>query len=251
MKSTIIFTAAGTLIGVTVGFIIGKIYVEKKNAAEMDELRTYYKLKMEADKKIGDSLDSVKNLGRFSQNSSDDSIGVRNGAGPVIYNDKATPKHIISDAEYTHYHKDDVKSDSEDEVEDGLDDEEESEIDRLEAQEIEEEFNAQAEKAKGGIAIVSEDQANMIVDKIPSYHTVYLTYWAGDDILSDENDDEVINYEAIIGSSAIPELMASEYDNVIYVQNRNVEIIYEITLNPKAYKSALFGSSYDEGDDDE
>ena len=59
MKSTIIFTAAGTLIGVTVGFIIGKIYVEKKNAAEMDELRTYYKLKMEADKKIGDSLDII------------------------------------------------------------------------------------------------------------------------------------------------------------------------------------------------
>lgn len=69
-----------------------------------------------------------------------------------------------------------------------------------------------------------------------------LTYYNGDDILTDEKDVPVPDVEAVVGSDALTKFGHGSRDrNVVYVRNEKLESDYEITLSMGEFSKEVAG----------
>lgn len=76
------------------------------------------------------------------------------------------------------------------------------------------------------------------------YSQVTLTYYAGDNMLVDENDAPVYNYETIIGPFRFGH--GSGDPNVFYVRNDKNEAEYEVCQDPGLYAVEVLGSDIED-----
>lgn len=76
----------------------------------------------------------------------------------------------------------------------------------------------------------------------------WLTYYAGDNVLADENDEKV-DISSTIGESALKRFGEYESD-IVYVKNDIKETVYEVSRNPKAFKEVT-GQDETEDEDEE
>lgn len=69
-----------------------------------------------------------------------------------------------------------------------------------------------------------------------------LTYYNGDDVLTDEKDVPVPDIEAVVGSESLTKFGYGSRDkNVVYVRNEKLESDYEITLSMGEYAKEVAG----------
>ena len=71
------------------------------------------------------------------------------------------------------------------------------------------------------------------------YEHLTLTFYEGDDILTDDKDAPIYNYEAVIGPLMFGH--GTDDPNVFYVRNTVLESEYEIVYDPEAYCEAILG----------
>lgn len=74
------------------------------------------------------------------------------------------------------------------------------------------------------------------------YQENTLTYYNGDDILTDDQDTPIPDIEAIVGSESLTRFGHGSNDrNVVYVCNEKTESIYEITMRQGSFSSEVAG----------
>lgn len=71
------------------------------------------------------------------------------------------------------------------------------------------------------------------------YPQTTLTYYAGDNILTDENDVPIYNFPAIVGDLKFG--YGSNDRNVVYVRNDKLKAEYEILLSSGSYEEEILG----------
>jgi hypothetical protein len=71
---------------------------------------------------------------------------------------------------------------------------------------------------------------------------VTLTYYEGDDVLCDDRDVAILDYETFIGNDALSRFgHLSKDPNVVYVRNEKIEIDYEILKDHRSFSEAVLG----------
>lgn len=71
---------------------------------------------------------------------------------------------------------------------------------------------------------------------------VTLTYYEGDDVLCDDRDVAILDYEKSIGNDALSKFgELSKEPNVVYVRNEQLEIDYEIVKDRRSFTEAVLG----------
>jgi hypothetical protein len=74
------------------------------------------------------------------------------------------------------------------------------------------------------------------------YSQVTLTYYAGDDVITEENDTVLENADGVIGlSNLIHWGHGSDDINVVYIRNPKIEVEYEVCRSPKSYAEEIQG----------
>jgi len=71
---------------------------------------------------------------------------------------------------------------------------------------------------------------------------ITLTYYEGDDVLTDDRDVAILDYEKNIGNDALSKFgHLSKDPNVVYVRNEKLEIDYEILKDHRSFSEAVLG----------
>lgn len=81
--------------------------------------------------------------------------------------------------------------------------------------------------------VISPDEFGDIDD----YDQVSLTYYA-DEVLADENDDQIIDVDDVVGSESLTHFGEYEDDSV-FVRNDRLKIDYEILMDARPYSEVL------------
>lgn len=92
--------------------------------------------------------------------------------------------------------------------------------------------------------VIHIDERNEMAD----YQSTTLTYWAGDDVLT--NEDEVVmepgGRDEVIGEDNLDKFGHGSNDpRVVYVRNDELEIVFEIVKHDQAYEEAVHGFSHE------
>lgn len=70
----------------------------------------------------------------------------------------------------------------------------------------------------------------------------YFTYFGGDDVTVDQDDDVIGDVEEIVGDRALQSFGHGSNDpNVVYVRNDGIETDFQITYNPGTYEAGVLG----------
>lgn len=74
------------------------------------------------------------------------------------------------------------------------------------------------------------------------YQQVTYSYWAGDDVLTDEDETIINNRENLIGVDVLNHWGHGSDDfNVLHVRNSQLELEFEICRTPKSYEEEVLG----------
>jgi hypothetical protein len=74
------------------------------------------------------------------------------------------------------------------------------------------------------------------------YSQVTLTYYAGDDVVTEENDTVIDNVDSLLGiSNLIHWGHGSDDINVVYIRNPRIEVEYEVCRSPRSYAEEIQG----------
>ena len=80
-----------------------------------------------------------------------------------------------------------------------------------------------------------------------NHEQVTLTYFAGDDVLSDERDQVLPDQDTVVGLENLQKFgHGSEDPNVVYVRNPRLEVDYEIVRSEGTYATEVHGFQDDE-----
>ena len=105
-----------------------------------------------------------------------------------------------------------------------------------------------AQRSSRRIYIIHQDE---FTTNETEYSQTTLTYYAGDDVLADEDDTVLNNRENLIGD---PEYLTrfghgTDDFNVLYIRNVQLELEYEICRSPKSYEEEVLGlNGHDQAD---
>lgn len=91
---------------------------------------------------------------------------------------------------------------------------------------------------RGEIYVVSEDEHGE-----QDYIEVTLTYYAGDGVVTDANEDRVEDYDTVIGDDFVNKFGE---DQVVYVRNDSLCIDYEIVRSAGSYRKEVLGEEDEE-----
>lgn len=80
-----------------------------------------------------------------------------------------------------------------------------------------------------------------VADEMEFDHHVTLMYYAGDDILVDELDVPIYNYQKIVGELKFGH--GSQDPNIVYVRNEKLQLEYEILNNPESFQVEVLGDT--------
>lgn len=76
----------------------------------------------------------------------------------------------------------------------------------------------------------------------PGFETYKLTWFEGDGVLIDEQDDAIPDTEAVVGDRNLQRFgQLSGNNNMVYVQNDSSRCLFEIARDPGTASAALFG----------
>jgi hypothetical protein len=71
------------------------------------------------------------------------------------------------------------------------------------------------------------------------YTQTTLTFYSGDNILADEQDSPVYNYESVVGNLRFGH--GSNDSNVVYIRNEKLEAEYEVLLFDGSFEIEVLG----------
>ena len=98
--------------------------------------------------------------------------------------------------------------------------------------------NNEAEPQKRAPKIQESDEPYIITaddyGDMQEYETIELTFYAGDGVVSDDQDEEIDDPTDIIGIEAYRSLESGEYD-AVYVRNDKRKCDYEIVVDHRDY----------------
>lgn len=85
-------------------------------------------------------------------------------------------------------------------------------------------------------------QNEFFADEPEGYNSVTWTYYAGDQILSDEHDEVVVRPELIVGMENLKKFGHGADDpNVVYIRNDKVEMEFEVVRTLKSHAVEVLG----------
>jgi hypothetical protein len=88
---------------------------------------------------------------------------------------------------------------------------------------------------------------NEFQETFPEYQQLQWTYYAGDNILSDERDEVVVRPELVVGEENLKRFgHGSSDENMVYIRNDRLEIEWEITRSWKSHAEEVLGLDPDE-----
>jgi hypothetical protein len=112
--------------------------------------------------------------------------------------------------------------------------------------------------------IFEEDEADRVPERKPNsdapyvvsidqhfeddngYEKITVTYYEADDVLSDERDQMVNNFERIIGPDFTQHWGAASKDpNIVYIRNDKLEVDYEVIRDKRSYHVHVLGIPMD------
>lgn len=93
-----------------------------------------------------------------------------------------------------------------------------------------------------GPYVITDDEYN---DGEVGYTQVTLTYYAGDDTLSDENDSPIFEVDQTIGDALSRFGENSGDENTVFVRNTRIELDFEVVRSPGKYSVEVAGLSDD------
>jgi hypothetical protein len=97
----------------------------------------------------------------------------------------------------------------------------------------------QQDENRGPIYVVSLEEFN---ENEPSFQQETLTWYAGDETLTDAREDIIEDYLNIIGQHALSRFGdVSEDDNVVHVRNTVLMVDYEIVRSTGTYQEEVLG----------
>lgn len=74
-----------------------------------------------------------------------------------------------------------------------------------------------------------------------------LTFYEGDGVLMDEDDDAIPDTESVVGDKNLQRFgVMSEDNNTVYIQNDRIETIFQVTRSFMTASAAIFGPDADE-----
>lgn len=97
----------------------------------------------------------------------------------------------------------------------------------------------QQDENRGPIHVISLQEHE---ENEPSYQQATLTWYAGDEVLTDEREDIIEDYPNIIGEHALARFGdVSEDENVVHVRNNVLMVDYEIVRSMGTYQQEVLG----------
>lgn len=75
-------------------------------------------------------------------------------------------------------------------------------------------------------------------DTIDGYSTVSLTWYDGDNLLADDNDEVIVDVEDVIGFESLNHFGDYE-DDCVFVRNDRLKIDYEVLLDNRNYRDVV------------
>lgn len=97
----------------------------------------------------------------------------------------------------------------------------------------------QQDENRGPIHVISLQEHE---ENEPSYQQVTLTWYAGDETLTDEREDIIEDYTNVIGEHALGRFGdLSEDENVVHVRNNVLMVDYEIIRSKGTYQQEVLG----------
>lgn len=95
---------------------------------------------------------------------------------------------------------------------------------------------------KPGPYVITDDEYN---DSEVGFNQVTLTYYAGDDVLSDENDSPIFDVEQTVGDALSRFGENSGDENTVFVRNTKIDLDFEVVRSPGKYSVEVAGLSDD------
>lgn len=97
----------------------------------------------------------------------------------------------------------------------------------------------QQDENRGPIHVISLQEHE---ENEPSYQQATLTWYAGDEVLTDDREDIIEDYPNIIGEHALARFGdVSEDENVVHVRNNVLMVDYEIVRSMGTYQQEVLG----------
>lgn len=82
------------------------------------------------------------------------------------------------------------------------------------------------------------------------YSQVTLTYYAGDDVVTEEDDSVIDNVDSLLGTSNLIHWGHGSDDiNVVYIRNPRIEVEYEVCRSPRSYAEEIQGLEHSDSPD--
>ena len=195
MKNVLIF-ACGILAGAGAGYFAAKTVIQKKNDADLEEVRTYYANEIDILKEKLDSIEKKSEDTAVPETSCKKQKKVNKTEEPVDTAEVEKAEEIIQKMDY----------------------------------------NAVSTKPKAkkkakkdpDIFVIDADEFK----ELNGYDKMTLTYFDSDDIFLDDTDGEFRDGLEVIGT--IDNLVSD--DTVVYIRNKLTETDYEIVKESRSYK---------------
>ena len=91
--------------------------------------------------------------------------------------------------------------------------------------------------------VIHEDERHEATD----YAETQLTWYAGDDILCDDDDRALPNVDELIGLENLERFGdGTDDDNVMFIRNDRLEVIMEVNRSPNSYTEEVHGLKHSE-----
>lgn len=195
MKKALIFTA-GLLTGIGAGFYAAKAILQKRNDADIEEVRKYYANELDILKEKIDALEKVPENAAVSETSDKKQKKNKKNDEPVNTSEVEQAEEIIEKMDY----------------------------------------NAVSAKPKTKKKTKKEPDIFVIdgddFKELNGYDKITLTYFDSDDIFLDDTDDEFSDGLEVVGGS---DNLVSD-DTVVYIRNKLTETDYEVVKETRSYK---------------
>jgi len=95
--------------------------------------------------------------------------------------------------------------------------------------------------------VIHQDE---FVEGTPGYSKVTYTYYAGDDVLCDEDERPLPHADIIVGRDNLKFGYGTDDEDVVFVRNQKLEIEMEICRTPKSYEEEVLGLERNDSEPD-
>jgi hypothetical protein len=107
---------------------------------------------------------------------------------------------------------------------------------------VEDDWDAEAEGARRDAGLPYVIAFEEFVENVDEYTQTSLTYYEGDDILADENDEMIQEVDPIVGSDNLTRFGHGSRDpNIVYIRNARLKADYEVGRSTGRFSEEVMG----------